>query len=139
MLSCGSRVEMSTEGGTFFYDTDQYNSWYAMPTHSQDYSGAERAFYFIHPGGEDGLTRRVDINLQSPCENMDLYYFKTWNEFECYPGECAPCQQDHDLSQNSGNQDDMLSIYDSNDNSYLIIVESRYGFPSPFVLTIDCD
>ena len=77
--------------------------------------------------------------LAGPTE-QDLLYFRTWNEEECYenPGSCTPCQGDHDVSEER-NDDDYLQIFDTNDNSYLIIVESRTGVDSPFTLSMNCD
>ena len=136
MLNCGDSFTMHTSGGTSFYDEEQYTGWYALSSVGADYTGKERAFYFIHPG--DGIT--ANIRLESPCEDMNLLYFRTWNEEECYenPGSCTPCQGDHDVSEER-NDDDYLQIFDTNDNSYLIIVESRTGVDSPFTLSMNCD
>ncbi|MBM75519.1 MAG: hypothetical protein CMK59_08960 [Proteobacteria bacterium] len=139
-IRCGDEILMTTEGGTDYYERGLYTSWYAMPNHDEDYDGLEHAFYFWHPGSENATQHRVDVILESPCENMDLYYFQLPSSSapECYNETHGLGQYSHDTSQNNSVQDDELAIFDSNYGLYLIIVESRSGVPSPFKLSVEC-
>ena len=46
-IFCGDQIGHNTGGGTNFYDSDTYISWYeAIYTKSTDFSGAERSYIF---------------------------------------------------------------------------------------------
>ena len=134
-LSCGDQILVSTGGGTNYFDSALYTSWYAMNSKDATYEGPERGYYFMHPG--DGSS--VVFTLESPCEDMDLLYFKSYDMGDCYEGSCAPCQQDNDISDESYYQNDSFEIFDTNPNSYLIIVEAADNGDHPFVLTVECN
>jgi hypothetical protein len=134
-ISCGDQILVSTGGGTNYYDNDKYIGWYAMNSKDADYTGSERAYYFQHPG--DGTS--ITVTLESPCEDTDLWYFKSYDMGDCYESSCAPCQQDNDASDESYYLNDSVEIFDSNPNSYFIITESLSGADVPFVLTVECD
>lgn len=134
-ISCGDQILVSTGGGTNFFNNDVYTSWYAMNSKDATYEGPERGYYFMHPG--DGSS--VVFTLESPCEDMDLLYFKSYDMGDCYTDACAPCQQDNEISDESYYQNDSIEIYDNNPNSYLIIVEAADNGEHPFVLTVECN
>jgi hypothetical protein len=131
-INCGDEILMSTEGGTTFFNREKYTNWYSLPPHDEDYSGAERAFYFVHPGAG-----AVQFTLESPCDNTDLLYFRL-SETECPADSCASCQQDHQQSANNGSEDDVVQIFDTNSNTYIVIVESRSVEATSFVLRAEC-
>ncbi|MAA80157.1 MAG: hypothetical protein CL916_12965 [Deltaproteobacteria bacterium] len=131
-INCGDEIVMSTEGGTTYFNRDKYIGWYSLPAHEEDYEGAERAFYFIHPGAG-----AAQFTLESPCENTDLLYFRLM-ETECPADTCSSCQQDHQQSAKSQFEDDVVQIFDTNPNTYVLIVESRTGEPTSFVLRAEC-
>ena len=131
-IECGEEIVMSTEGGTTYFNASKYTGWYSLSSHNDDYEGAERAFYFIHPG-----TGGTQFTLESPCENTDLLYFRL-SSTECPADSCSSCQQDHQQSAKSLGQNDMVQIFDNNPNVYIIIVESRSGEPTSFVLRSEC-
>ena len=136
MISCGDQIAHNTGGGITYYDSDTYVGWYeGIYNKNTDYSGSERAYYFQHPG--DGSA--PVFTLESPCEDVDILYFKTYDLGDCYDGACGACQQSNDSSTETGNNNDELQIQDTNPNSYLIIVESVIGDDMPFVLTVSCD
>ena len=139
-LRCGDVVLMSTDSGTSYYDGALYTSWYEMPNHSGDYTGREHAFYFWHPGSDNSTQYRIDITVESLCENMDLFYFQlpSTEAPACYDEAYSLGSYSHESSQKNSLQDDSLPIYDSNPNLYLLIVESRDGEPAPFRITVDC-
>ena len=131
-INCGDEIVMSTEGGTTYFNREKYTNWYSLPSHEEDYEGAERAFYFIHPG--EGAAQ---FTLESPCENTDLLYFRL-TDAQCPPDACGSCQQDHQQSAKSQFEDDVVQIFDTNPNTYIVIVESRTGEPTSFVLRAEC-
>ena len=131
-INCGDEIVMSTEGGTTYFNTAKYTSWYSLPSHGEDYEGAERAFYFIHPGAG-----AAQFTLESPCKNTDLLYFRL-TDSECPPDTCSTCQQDHQQSAKSILENDVVQIFDTHMNVYVIIVESRSGEPTSFVLRAQC-
>lgn len=131
-INCGDEIVMSTEGGTTYFNREKYTNWHSLPAHDEDYEGAERAFYFIHPGAG-----AAQFTLESPCENTDLLYFRL-PETQCPADVCASCQQDHQQSAKSRSEDDTIQIFDTNPNTYLVIVESRTGEPTSFVLRAEC-
>ena len=134
-VSCGDVVALSTAGGTSYYDAAQYLQWQEHSTGDPEYTGPERAFFFTAP---DGPSNTI-VTLGSPCENMELFYFKAYSVGDCRSGECAPCAQDNDSSKNPGKQFDEVEIYDTSGSTYLIIVESKNGNASPFELSLRCD
>ena len=136
-LSCGDQILRTTGGGTTFYDNSMYTDWYNMNSKGADYEGSERAFYFLHPGDNSSAV----VTLESPCEDMDLLYFRTYDLGECYAtaASCPMCGSDNDLSDEDYWQDDTMEIFDTNPNSYLVIVESANNVDAPFVLTVDCN
>jgi hypothetical protein len=134
-ISCGDQILVSTGGGTDYYDNDTYVSWFAMNSKDAEYTGSERAYYFQHPG--DGTS--ITVTLESPCEDTDLWYFKSYDMGDCYESSCSPCQQDNATSDESFHLTDSVEIYDSNPNSYFIIAESLSGNDVPFVLTVECN
>lgn len=134
-ISCGEQILVTTGGGTNFFNNDVYTSWYAMNSKGATYDGPERGFYFMHPGDSSAAV----VTLESPCADMDLLYFKSYDMGDCYTGTCAPCQQDNEISDESYYQNDSFEIFDTNPNSYLIIVEAADNGEHPFVLTVDCN
>jgi len=136
-ISCGDQILRTTGGGTTFYNNEMYTDWYNMNSKNADYEGEERAFYFLHPG--DGSS--AVIRLESPCEDMDLLYFRTYELGDCYEstGNCPACSSDNDLSDEDYWQDERMEIFDTNSNPYLIIVESAENLDAPFVLTVECN
>ena len=131
-INCGDEIVMSTEGGTTFFNREKYTNWYSLPAHEEDYEGEERAFLFVHPGAG-----AAQFTLESPCENTDLLYFRL-SDTECPADSCSSCQQDHQQSAKSGFEDDVVQIFDTNPNTYVLIVESRTGEPTSFVLRAEC-
>ena len=133
-ISCGDQILMSTGGGTSYYDQALFTDWYESGNgKNTDYSGEERAFYFLHPGNG-----AVVVTLESPCEDTDLFYFKAYEMGDCYEEGCVPCRQDNKSSQKTYYQNDSFQIYDTNPNEYFFIVESVSGADVPFVLSVDC-
>ena len=133
-ISCGDQILMSTGGGTSYYDQSLFTDWYESGNgKNTDYSGEERAFYFLHPGNG-----AVVVTLESPCEDTDLFYFKAYDMGDCYEEGCVPCRQDNKSSQKTYYQNDSFQIYDTNSNEYLFIVESASGADVPFVLSVEC-
>lgn len=131
-INCGDVITMTTEGGTTYFNRDKYINWYSLPPHDDDYEGAERAFYFVHPGAG-----AAQFTLESPCENTDLLYFRL-SDSECPPDTCSTCQLDHQQSSNNQFENDDVQIFDTNPNTYIVIVESRSGEPTSFVLRAEC-
>jgi hypothetical protein len=138
-IRCGQSILMSTEGGTSYYDMDLYRDWYTTGHNRSDYTGTERVFYFWHPGSSDSTLVEAEFRLESPCENMDLLYFRL-------PSSDAPaCYgsghniSGSDISDENSLTDEILEIEDSSPVLYIVIVESRDASkPGPFVLTADC-
>ena len=80
-LQCGDVIASNTGGGgSTFFDAELYQDWYAMASNDSDYSSSERVYYLLHPG-----TGTVQVTVKSPCENTDVWYFKTYDDDY---GEC---------------------------------------------------
>lgn len=136
-LQCGDVIASNTgDGGSTFFDAELYQDWYAMASNNSDYSSPERVYYLLHPG-----TGTVQVSVKSPCENTDLWYFKTYDDDfgECPYETCSPCRNDNDHSGKNSFQDDVVDMFDtSSSGSYMIVVESQSGDDAPFVLSVTC-
>ncbi|MEC7985833.1 MAG: hypothetical protein VX278_11765 [Myxococcota bacterium] len=136
-LDCGDVIASNTGGGnSTFFDSELYTDWYAMASNNSDYSSTERVYYFNHPGNGS-----VQVNLISPCENTDLWYFKTYDDDfgECPYETCGPCRNDNAHSGKNAALTDSVQMYDTSETaSYIIVVESQSGDDAPFVLQVEC-
>jgi hypothetical protein len=124
---------MSTKGGTTSLDKNAYESWYCTPFAEDDYTGIERTLIFQHPG--EG--KYVDITLESPCADMDLFVYRweSWHEDGVCPTDENTISECEVEDSGSGGT---VSLYQSRSAYYMITVEAREGVEDIFRLSVEC-
>jgi hypothetical protein len=113
---------------------DEYESWYCTFGASDLYDGPERAFAFTHPGEGN-----VNFDLYSPCGELDLMVvrWEGWVE----DGQCpssAHLISECEADDGSGD-DSSISLYQSTESHYLVIVDSPEQAEELFEISVTCD
>ena len=132
-LECdGARPVLSTtKGSPSNWGKLEYLSWYCLVTDDL-YDGPETVFAFTHPGTGD-----IEIQLHAPCGELDLFAVRWpfWNE----DGSCPI--SDTSLIHCEGadtRKDDVISLYETSEVDYLIVVDGPEGELANFTLYADC-
>ncbi len=132
-LECDSDrpVLSTTAGAPSNWGELEYTRWTCIiPDHP--YDGPETVFYFTHPG-----TGYVNIQLHAPCEELDLIAVRWpyWAEEDSCP------TSESTLSQCEGSDtrgDDDITLYETAEVDYLIVVDGPEGEETNFTLYADC-
>lgn len=131
-VTCGEQFIDTTAAGSSVMDAEEYTSWYCAAFTDGDYSGAERIYYFTHPG--DGT---VTIELNSPCAELDLVVFQ-W-EYWSSDGTCP--NDGHSIAacdMAKGGAGGTLDVWDNSDSHYMIIVDGPEPVEALFELDVTC-
>ena len=133
-LKCGDTVLSSTSMGTEAFGMEQFEPWYCTYGNNDLYDGAERAFLFTHSG--EGT---VHFDLYGPCGEMDLIVLRWEGWFEdaqCPEAEhlITECESDVGTGNSSS-----VSVFQTVESHYMVIVESPEAAEELFELSVDCE
>ena len=84
---------------------------------------------FEHPG-----TGYVDIILDSPCEDLDIFAMRWSDDESCVQSGVSIGECEGDAGSGGGE----ITIYNSEPARYVIVVEGENGEEAPYRLSIDC-
>jgi hypothetical protein len=84
---------------------------------------------FEHPG-----TGTIQVNLDSPCEDLDLFVIRWASEDSCVRSGVSVGECEGDAGSGGGS----VEIYNSSPARYVIVVEGENGEEAPYGLSIDC-
>lgn len=126
-LTCGGTVQSNTLGGPSELDGGDYQSFYCAQTGSSGYQGSEQHIAFRHPG-----TGTVELALDSPCEDLDLFVMR-WDDDSCVRSglSIVECEGGIGLSN-------VVELWNNEPATYVLVVESESGEPAPFAVSARC-
>jgi len=132
-LACDTSLVDSLVNGDASFGAEAYQAWTCNWSTDDHWAGRERVYAFHHPG-----TGTVDIRLDSPCADMNLFVLR-WGYFES-DGECPTAEStlarscDFDDSPGGGT----ISVWDSSESDYLVIVDGVDGAEDNFAISTTC-
>jgi hypothetical protein len=134
VLTCGSSVITTTEGGNSVMDADDYLAWFcAVP--DGDYLGSERTYNVTVPAGQ-----KATFTLESPCDDLDIFALRweLWESSELCPdygNSVIECEAD---DSREGGEVEVFAD-PSRDTNYLVIIDGPDAEQAAFALDIVCE
>lgn len=124
-------IEATTQGGlSTVSGADYAGSWACAVVGSSGYQGPERMFAVEHPG-----TGNVQITLESPCEDLDLFAAYWLDDEACLRSGVSVSECEGDV----GSGENQITIWNNRSARYVAIVEGEAGEEAPFRLRVDCE
>lgn len=129
VLTCGSSVTGTTEGGTSQLANPRYVQAFCFPASVHDHDGPERAYRLDVPDHQEAT-----VTLTSACVDLDVMVM-AWSDGDRCPGDAeliSECEADVDRGGGS------LKIDVFNSRSYTVVVDGAAGVAGPYTLGVTC-
>jgi hypothetical protein len=135
ILTCGSSVVATTQGGNSVMTADDYLAWYCTPFPDGDYAGSERTYNVTVPAG-----RKATFTLDSPCDDLDIFALRweLWDSNEqCpdYGNSVIECEAD---DSRAGGEVEVFAD-STRDTNYLVMIDGPNAEQVAFALDITCE
>jgi len=134
VLTCGSSVITTTEGGNSVMDADDYLAWFCVVPDG-DYIGSERTYNITVPAGQ-----KATFTLESPCDDLDIFALRweLWESSELCPdygNSVIECEAD---DSREGGEVEVFAD-PAQDTNYLVIIDGPDAEQAAFALDIACE
>jgi hypothetical protein len=129
VISCGDRIEGTTEGGSNQIEGEVYEDSYCFVPF-ENYDGPERAYELMLPE-----YTTATIYYSFPCQDMAIAAFR-WAPDECptFGGETTfVCEGD-----GLGRSGSVEISHEFEEKRFLVVVDAPGGTEAPFALRVEC-
>lgn len=129
VISCGDRIEGTTEGGSNQIEGEVYEDSYCFVPF-ENYDGPERAYELMLP---EYTTAKIYYSF--PCQDMAIAAFR-WAPDECptFGGETTfVCEGD-----GLGRSGSVEISHELEEKRFLVVVDAPSGTEAPFALRVEC-